>query len=91
MKTKIPATKAASSVPASTENSERANELARTIAEAFSDTENLATYQILCRNYPESAVRGAYRSALGVPDEKVKRSRLALFTFLVKKYAADTK
>jgi hypothetical protein len=91
MKTNIPAAKAASSASASTEDSERANELARTIAEAFSDTDNLATYQILCRKYPDSAVRAAHRAALSVPDEKVKRSRLALFTFLVKKYAADTK
>ncbi|MDX9859203.1 MAG: hypothetical protein RBT76_15570 [candidate division Zixibacteria bacterium] len=91
MKTNIPAAKAGSTAPRSAEDSERANELARTIAQAFLDTDNLATYQILCRKYSDSGVKAAYRAALSVPDEKVKRSRLALFTFLVKKYAADTK
>jgi hypothetical protein len=64
-------------------------QLAEVIAEEFADTENLAIYVRLCRSYPPEVIKRAHHAALSVPSEKVKRSRLALFTFLVKKYAIE--
>ncbi|MDX9857643.1 MAG: hypothetical protein RBT76_07630 [candidate division Zixibacteria bacterium] len=68
-----------------------ADELARSIAEEFGDLDNLPTYQMHCRKYPEQIVRKAHEHTLSVPPDKVKRSRLALFIYLVKKYARDSK
>lgn len=64
-----------------------ADELARSIAEEFGDLDNLPTYQMLCRKYSEEIIRKACKHTLSVPPDKVKRSRLALFIYLVKKYA----
>jgi len=63
--------------------------LARSIAEEFGDLDNLPTYQMHCRKYPEELIRKAHKHTLSVPSDKVKRSRLALFIYLVKKYARD--
>lgn len=67
-----------------------ADALARSIAEEFGDLDNLPTYQMHCRKYPEEIIREARKHTLSVPPDKVKRSRLALFIYLVKKYARDT-
>lgn len=64
-----------------------ADELGQAIAEEFEDTENLPIYKLYCRNFPEAVVRRAFNAALTVPPERVKRSRLALFIYLIKKYA----
>jgi hypothetical protein len=66
------------------------NELARSIAEEFADLAHLPTYQLLCHNYPEELIRKAHKHTLAVPSDKLKRSRLALFIYLVKKYARDS-
>lgn len=68
-----------------------ADELGQAIAEEFEDTEHLAIYKLYCRNFPESVVKRAFNAALTVPPERVKRSRLALFIYLLKKYASEEK
>lgn len=63
--------------------------LAREIAAGLGDTGNLARYEELAETHPESLVRRAYRDALAMPRERIRRSRGALFTFLLRKYAKD--
>ena len=89
MKSTIPA---ASNAPRSKSNGQTngsAEELARHIASEFGDMRNLAVYRQHCEQYPEKAARRAYEETLSVPPEKLKRSRLALFIYLVKKYATE--
>ncbi len=66
-----------------------AEELATAIAEEFDDLANLPIYTLYCRNFPEAVVKRAFNAALTVPPERVKRTRLALFIYLVKKYASN--
>ena len=66
------------------------NSLADSIAEELRDRANLPTYQLLCSEYSEKVIHKAKEHTLAVPPEKVKRSRLALFIYLVKKYARDS-
>ena len=67
-----------------------ADELARSIAEEFDDGKNIAVYREQCRRFPADVIRRACDEALAVPPEQVKRSRLALFLYLVKKHAGQT-
>lgn len=61
--------------------------LAYEIAEAFDDLGNLARYENLIESYPEPLVRRAFREARLVPRGRVRKSRGALFTYLLKTYA----
>jgi hypothetical protein len=84
---------AARNEPPTNENdstNKSADALARSIAEEFGDLDNLPTYQLHCRKYPEEVIRKAHKHTLSVPPDKVKRSRLALFIYLVKKYARES-
>lgn len=90
MPTNIPAAK---NEPRTTEHdstNKSDDALARSIAEDFGDLDNLPTYQMHCRKYAEEIIRKAHKHTLSVPPDKVKRSRLALFIYLVKKYARDS-
>ena len=61
--------------------------LALQLAEALNDEKNLGLYLSYCRKYPKEIITRAFIAAKELPIEKVKRSRGALFTYLVKKYA----
>jgi len=43
-------------------------------------------YEKIAGNYPVEVVKVAVRKTLEVPEEKIKKTRLALFRFLLKKY-----
>ena len=58
--------------------------LALDLASALNDTRSLRLYLSYARRYPESILR----RVLG-PNEKIKKSRVALFSYLVKKYAKE--
>lgn len=66
-----------------------AEELAIAVATELNDTDNLLTYQQYCLRFPEEVIKRALNAALTVPPERVKRSRLALFIYLLKKYARE--
>lgn len=61
--------------------------LARQIAETFQDLHCLRSYIVCCQKYPQSAVRKAYQDARSFPEARIKKSRAALFFYLVKHYA----
>lgn len=64
--------------------------LALEIAETFDDLSNLARYEDIVETYPEPLVRRAFREARLVPRDRVRKSRGAIFTYLLKTYENNT-
>lgn len=60
--------------------------LALELAEALNDRRNLPVYLSYCRRYPESLLRGVIRQVLKIPPSKIRKSRAALFSHLIKAY-----
>ena len=54
---------------------------------ALNDRENRSLYEYYARKYPESLLRKLLASVLRVPNERIRKSRGALFTYLLKRYA----
>jgi hypothetical protein len=61
------------------------DELAVEIAREFRDENNIALYKSYCKTYPRNVILDAYERTRSLPDEKIKKNRGALFTYLVKK------
>jgi hypothetical protein len=59
------------------------------IYRAFHDEGNLALYVSYARKYPQGIIQKAFREAARFPDNKLKKTRGALFNFLVKLYAGE--
>ena len=63
--------------------------LALEVAKGLDDIENAEYYLSFCPRYPKEIIQRAFEKAKDIPEEKIKKSRGALFTFLVKEYAQD--
>jgi hypothetical protein len=63
------------------------SKLARQIAKDLDSHEGLAYFEKLCSNYPQKIILQSLKEAKAIPAEKIKKSRSALFVYLVKKYA----
>lgn len=63
--------------------------LAHEIAAALEEPDNQPYFEELCRRYPAHIIQRSLEEARAVPAEKIKKSRGALFAFLVKKYARE--
>ena len=61
--------------------------LAMEIARSFNDETSLPKYQQLCASHDPVIVKRVFLEVQRIPLERIKRSRGALFTYLVKKYA----
>ena len=61
--------------------------MARELAFSLNDPECLSLYESYTQTYPESLLRKILGEVLEVPAERIKKSRGALFTYLLKKYA----
>lgn len=59
--------------------------LAKEFAEGLDDMENLRFYISAALEYPEDHLRKVYQIAKDTPEDKIKKSRGALFAYLVKK------
>ena len=57
--------------------------LAQEIAHALSDMDALPLYESYTRKYSEAFLRKLLLRVLSIPERKIKRSRGALFTYLV--------
>lgn len=68
----------------------KSKELAMDIAAALADQENLALYISYCRKYPIWLLRKVLGEVKEIPAERIKKSRGALFNYLVQKYAKET-
>lgn len=61
--------------------------LAVDLARGLDDSENLAFYLHCTKRYPEPILRSLFSKVKNVPAEKIKKSRGALFNYLIQKYA----
>jgi hypothetical protein len=61
--------------------------LARQVAEGLDDLENLALYRSYCRRFPADLILKAYVRAREPTPDRIRKSRGALFNFLVQLYA----
>lgn len=60
--------------------------LARDLAEGLNDKENLNFYLWASRKYPEGLLRKTYSQVKQVPEKKIRKSKGALFNYLIQKY-----
>lgn len=60
------------------------------IAKAFNELEQVKLYTNYCKKYPLSTVYRAFSEAKSFPEERIKKSRKAIFFYLVKRYAHQT-
>lgn len=67
----------------------RVDLLALEIAVALKDEAHLPLYRLYCQRYEETIIRRALATVQEVPDDKIKKSRPALFIFLMKRYASE--
>jgi len=65
-------------------------QFARELASTLNDWGSLELYEAYVLNYPEAILRTILTEVMSVPEHKIKKSRAALFTFLVKKYGNRT-
>ena len=63
--------------------------LALDVADELNDRKNLSLYLHYARCYPESLLRRVLGEVKETPFERIKKSKAALFCYLVKKYAED--
>jgi hypothetical protein len=63
--------------------------LANEIAEALNDREALTLYLAFTRKYHEAFLRKILVRVLSVPEEKIKKTRGALFTYLIGQHGED--
>ena len=66
---------------------DKQNKLAYEIADALNDTESLSAYQILTEKYSEDFLRRTLQKVLSIPEDKIRKTRGALFTYLIKQNA----
>lgn len=63
------------------------SELAIEIAESLDDLEALPLYQDFTERFHEDLLRKILMKVLSIPSDKIKKTRGALFTYLVKNHA----
>ena len=68
-------------------NNTREELLASDIADALDDHGNITTYLLLASQYPESFLRKILSEVKRTPKHKIRKSRKALFVYLVNYYA----
>lgn len=65
----------------------RAELLACDLAEALNDRQTLSIYLLYAKRYPENLLRKILGQVMEIPDQQIKKSRAALFHYLIQKYA----
>lgn len=69
------------------EPKDRKDLLALDIAKAFQDENHLPMFRHFCQTLDEQVVRRAFSETLQTPEKDIKKSRTALFIYLIRKYA----
>lgn len=67
------------------------SQLANYIANLLNEPTYQAAFESICRLYPQNIIQKALMETKEIPSEKIKKSRGALFLYLVKKYAQQEK
>lgn len=60
--------------------------IAKRIAQALGEDSDPETLREVARKYPALAIRKALAATLAVPSERIRRSRTALFLYLIKRH-----
>lgn len=68
-------------------NYQESIEFAHEIGNALNDREAFPLYLTYVTKYPEEVIREILKRALSIPDHKIRKTRGALFTYLVEQYA----
>jgi len=63
------------------------NKLALELADAMNDMESLQAYIGFTQKYSETFLRKTLAKVLSIPENKIRKTRGALFTYLVKQHA----
>ena len=66
-------------------------QLAEDIAEALHDPDALSLYLSYTQQFPHEKLRELLAKVCSIPDDKIKRSRGALFTYLVSEQKRNSK
>jgi hypothetical protein len=77
-------------VQASVDNSAKPTKrehLAFMIADAFNDLSQIKLYVTYCKKHPLAVIHRAFSEAKGYPEARIKKSRAAIFFYLLKTYA----
>ena len=72
-----------------TEDKSRQELLAHDLAEALNDPAHFTIYLLYAKQYPESFLRRVLAETKMTPDTKIRKSRSALFNYLVYHYAGQ--
>ena len=59
------------------------------IAESFNDLGQVKLYITYCKKYPLNVIYRAFSEAKNFPEAKIKKSRAAIFFYLIKTYSTD--
>jgi len=62
--------------------------LANEIAETLKDRDSIASFLIFTRKYKEQFLREVLAKVMSIDEAKIRRSRGALFTFLVNQHGS---
>ena len=68
-------------------NSTTKDDLAMEIAKTFKEEHRTDLYRYIFQKHDESTIRRAFEETIKVPDSKIKKSKSALFFYLLNKYA----
>ena len=61
------------------------DEMASKIAEAFEEVKQIKLYKHVCSQHDYGTIKEAFDDTMKVPSGKIKKSRSALFFYLLKK------
>lgn len=63
--------------------------VARKIAKSFKDDANYRFYLAYCQRYPMKIIWRAFIEVQHIPPDRIRKSKGALFNYLVQKYAKE--
>jgi len=72
-------------------NQQQETQFAYELAEALDDKDAIQMYIAYVNRFPESLLREILVKVLAVPDEKIRKTRGALFNYLIQQHAAKAK
>lgn len=61
------------------------------IARTFNDEGKLQLYRTYCKKYSLNLIERAFAEARSYPTDRIKKSRAAIFFYLIKQYAHKSK
>jgi hypothetical protein len=63
------------------------SEYALFLAQSFNDMDSLPAYEDMCRRFSRELLERFYAKVMSIPEDQIKKTRGALFTYLVNNHA----